>query len=80
MHETIRSFKNYIKHMHILQHIFEKINCKIQGSLASLGAGSGPASADLIFYGSLRILAAERKKRFFYIVVFRRIKIGGMIL
>ena len=41
MHETIRSFKNYIKHMHILQHIFEKINCKIQDSLASLGAGFG---------------------------------------
>ena len=54
MHETIRSFKNYIKHMHILQHIFGKINCKIQDSLASLG----PASADIIL---LRIPAHSRE-------------------
>ena len=58
MHETIRSFKNYIKHMHILQHIFEKINYKIQDSLASLGTGFGPASADIIL---LRIPAHSRE-------------------
>ena len=58
MHETIRSFKNYIKHMHILQHIFEKINYKIQDSLASLGTGFGPSSAAIIL---LRIPAHSRE-------------------
>ena len=60
MHETIRGFKNYIKHMHILQHIFGKINCKIQDSLASLGAGFGAASADII----LRRIPAHSREAF----------------